>query len=320
VESIIDVTRTALNGNVLERLSVQIRESPAATRRGIEQAVPISIAGLASHAATQPKAEALLGTLRRGNYPHTDAAEFARSATNADHTARLAMSGNSFLTQIFGDKLSGIIDLLARQSGVSTGSAATLLGVSAPMVLHAVGKEASERNLDARGLSQFLADQGDRAKEVLPGPLSSRIAAAGPVTSRAESFGEGMRGRVDDFRRRHHHDEAGGERDRFAADRTVRGDLRAREPRRRSWPWIALAVALLVLLALLLARRGQAPDAIGRAADRAAQETKEAAAKTAEGAEEAAGKAAGTAERAGEEAKHAAGEIAGEAKDGAPPR
>jgi outer membrane protein OmpA-like peptidoglycan-associated protein len=111
---------------------------------------------------------------------------------------------------------------------VSKASAATLLGLAAPLVLDAVGKEAGARRLDARGLSHFLADQGRKAEGVLPASVSTVL---GTGTRQREAYGVA---RPAEVTRRH-------------------------EPK-RTWIWIAAGIALLALFALWLARRGQTPS------------------------------------------------------------
>ena len=93
MENIIEVTTRALQGPLLERLSLQTHESEGAIRRGMEQAVPISIAGLAAHASSEGNAERLLGALRAGNYPHVDAAAIGQTTTSPEATSRLVSRG-----------------------------------------------------------------------------------------------------------------------------------------------------------------------------------------------------------------------------------
>ena len=179
MESILEVTNMAFQGDAVRRLSSVIHESPNATRRGLETAVPASLAGVAAHASSSQSAAALLGTLRGGDYPHVDASDVGKMVDDPDATARMAQSGQGFLSQMFGSKLGGIVDALAGQSGVSRSSASTLLGLSAPLVLSAIGKEAQSRNLDAAGLSTFLAEQGRKASSALPSSLSTALGGSG---------------------------------------------------------------------------------------------------------------------------------------------
>jgi len=155
----VDVSRTAFDGDALMRLSSVLHESQSATRRGLDTAVPASLAGLALHASHRKGARELLGTFRAGDYPHLGPSQVPSLVDSPERTALLAESGEQFLAHIFGDKLEGAVESIAQHSGVSRASAHTLLGLAVPLVLDAVSKEAETRHLGVRGLSRFLHDQ-----------------------------------------------------------------------------------------------------------------------------------------------------------------
>jgi outer membrane protein OmpA-like peptidoglycan-associated protein len=261
MENIMEVTTWVLKGPMLERLSQQTHESEGAIRRGVEQAVPISIAGLAAHTASEQNAEQLLGTLRSGNYPHADVGAIGQTTASPEVTTRLVQSGSMFLRGIMGpNKLDTAVDTIAAHSGVSRQTATTLLGLSAPVVLDAVGKEADARHLDAHGLSQFLAEQGRNATGALPASMSSAFAdtrAGAPrVEQRAKSSmneaRERLRATIEDRQQRAHGQP---------------------EPRsRRVGAWIAAALAVLAAILLLGRRNAQRPEP-GMETPNAGQET-----------------------------------------------
>src|SRR4051812_41097350 len=119
MESIMDIMGLAWKGDSVERLSSQIHESQTATRKGLESAVPLSMAGLASLFSSEQKASELLGTFRGGNFPHLDASEIGTLVKDPEATSKLTQSSSGFLSRIFGNKLDGILDSLAGASGVS---------------------------------------------------------------------------------------------------------------------------------------------------------------------------------------------------------
>jgi outer membrane protein OmpA-like peptidoglycan-associated protein len=197
MENILEITRFAFQGDTMQRLSSVLHESPSATRHGIEAAIPASLAGLAAHATSEQKAADLLGAFRGGNFPHADASDVTKMVDDPVATARMAESGQGFLNGMFGGRLGGIVDALAGQAGVSRSSASTLLGLAAPLVLNAVSKEAETRNLDARGLSRFLTDQGRRASGALPASMTNMLSSI-PGFGALGQAGEGVAGKVQD--------------------------------------------------------------------------------------------------------------------------
>ncbi|MFT3923804.1 MAG: DUF937 domain-containing protein [Myxococcales bacterium] len=173
MESMMDIMGLALKGDSVERLSSQMHESQSATRKGLESALPLSMAGLASQFSSEQKASELLGTLKGGDFPHVEASELGSLVRDPAATHRLTQSSSGFLGRLFGGKLDGILDSLAGTSGVSRSSATTLLGIAAPIVLGALQRESQSRSLDARGLSRLLSEEGRKASGLLPSGLSA---------------------------------------------------------------------------------------------------------------------------------------------------
>lgn len=253
MEHITEVTGMALQGSGVELLSARIHENQAATRQGFENAVPVSVAGLAAYASTDERAQELLGTLRRGNYPHLSPGEVMEP-----EAAKTAESSRGLLIHIFGGQLDDIVNRLAAQSSVSRSSASMLLGMAAPLVLDAIGNEVRARNLDAHGLSRFLADEGRRASDALPDSLSGMVGGTmiGEPLPVAPGFEvrEGVVERVDD--------------DLVVRQQERQADFEARErmrgvtiggPRRSWWiplAWLLGAVAAVGLIVYLVSRAG----------------------------------------------------------------
>jgi len=173
MENIMDLTSVAFRGDTLDRLSAQLHESRAATKRGVENAMPVALAGLAEHARSEENAADLLQTIRSGDYPHLDSTDVARAATDTTETNQIARAGTGFLNRVFGDKLAWLVDAVSGPSGLSRSSATTVLGLALPVVLNEVGKEATTRDLDAPGLSRFLAREEQRVSGLLPASFTA---------------------------------------------------------------------------------------------------------------------------------------------------
>lgn len=168
MDNMLDISREAFPRPAVSRLSSVLHETEAATQRGIDRAFPVSLTGLAEHAKRQHNAEDMLGHFRKGDYPHLAPMEVTPLVTDPLRTAQFAASGEGFLSHIFGEKLDEVVDLVARQAGVSRTSAHVILGLSAPLLLDAVGKETVLRKFDAGELTQFLDVQEENARGVLP--------------------------------------------------------------------------------------------------------------------------------------------------------
>src|SRR4051812_12974957 len=99
MQNVMDVSREAFQADALLRLSGVLQESKNATQRGVYNAVPASLTGLAEHARHPKNAEALLSSFRAGDYPHVAPGELARLVGDPWGTADLAASGENFLSR-----------------------------------------------------------------------------------------------------------------------------------------------------------------------------------------------------------------------------
>src|SRR5262245_36383602 len=172
MENVMELVQGPFMGEVFGKISGLFRESAEGVKRGIESAVPLSMAGLSERASTQEGAQELLSTFKGGQYPHLDASELGRAVADPDAAAGVARSGEGFLSRLFGNKQRGVVDGLASSAGVSASSASKLLGLVVPMVLGFVGKQTASHNLDASGLRGFLTSQSKQLGNLLPAPLS----------------------------------------------------------------------------------------------------------------------------------------------------
>jgi flagellar motor protein MotB len=94
------------------------------------------------------------------------------SAFSGDHeTKDLMARGAELLKGIFGDKASGVTDLVAAAGGIGKGSAASLLGLVVPVVLGFLGKEVKEGKRGVPGLMALLSAQVEPLKAAAPAGL-----------------------------------------------------------------------------------------------------------------------------------------------------
>ncbi len=80
--------------------------------------------------------------------------------------------GAGLLSGLFGDKAGGITNAISSFAGIKESSASHLMSMAAPAALGAIGKHATDNNLDAGGLSSMLASQKDNIMSALPSGLS----------------------------------------------------------------------------------------------------------------------------------------------------
>jgi outer membrane protein OmpA-like peptidoglycan-associated protein len=187
MESVMDMAQGFFGGDMLGRVSSWLRESPAGTKAAMQDALPVSLLGLANQASSEEGSRALLGRFQRGDYPHLEADELGRAVSDPDTTDRLVQSNRGFTEGMFGGKLGPIVDGMAEHAGVSKGAISKVLALATPVVLGMIGKRAVAQNLDASGLRSYLGEQQKMAARALPASLTRLIVPGGAATVTAAS-------------------------------------------------------------------------------------------------------------------------------------
>jgi outer membrane protein OmpA-like peptidoglycan-associated protein len=188
MESVMDMAQGFFGSDMLGRVSSWLHESPAGTKAAMQDALPVSLLGLANQASSEEGSRALLGRFQRGDYPHLEADELGRAVSDPDTTDRLVQSNRGFTEGMFGGKLGPIVDGMAEHAGVSKSAISKVLALATPVVLGMIGKRAVSQNLDAGGLRSFLGEQQKMAARVLPASLTRLLVPGG--TAAAATLGE----------------------------------------------------------------------------------------------------------------------------------
>jgi outer membrane protein OmpA-like peptidoglycan-associated protein len=189
MESVMDMAQGFFGSDMLGRVSSWLHESPAGTKAAVQDALPVSLLGLANQAQSEEGSRALLGRFQRGDYPHLEPDELSRAVTDPETTDRLVQSNRGFTEGMFGGKLAPIVDGMAEHAGVSRGAISKVLALATPIVLGMIGKRAVAQNLDASGLRSYLGEQQRMASRLLPASLAKLVAPAGAVAGATAALG-----------------------------------------------------------------------------------------------------------------------------------
>ena len=177
--SLLDSIRAYLTPELISGASSAVREPESATRTALNTSVPSVLAGL-TQLSSSPEGVSKLGNLVRDG-------AFAPVADNASTlfgggtpTTNMMSAGQQLLGNIFGENSSSVTDMLARNSGIRSSSASSLMGMTAPLVLGVIGKYASSQGLNASGIASLLRGQKESIFGALPAGMSQLIGLGGP--------------------------------------------------------------------------------------------------------------------------------------------
>jgi len=178
--NLIDLAKGSLTSEVVHRISGDLGESPDRVEKAIDAGIPSILAGFLNTAASsganrlfemlkhEPSELAHLGGLDGvfGNL---------RSLLSGGSMDNLIKYGQTVLSSLFGGKLNSIVDLITRSSGIKSSSAASLLGMLAPLLMGVLRKETASRGLSPSSMTNLLMDQKDAIAKLAPAGLSNAL-------------------------------------------------------------------------------------------------------------------------------------------------
>lgn len=173
--NLLSLIENQLTPHTINPISNALGESPEATKTALGTAAPGILGSLLGKVNASPNGSAdLLNMLKQGN----------SQGAWSDNLSNIAqgMGGGtpspnqqSLLGSLFGSKLGPVSDFISGHAGVRPGSAMSLLGMAAPLVMGTLGKHVASQGLNAGGLSQLLGSQIPFLKSALPPGLTSTL-------------------------------------------------------------------------------------------------------------------------------------------------
>jgi OmpA-OmpF porin, OOP family len=178
-DSLLSAAKAYLTPDVVRNASVMTGEPEAATRQAMQGGVASVFAGLTNMVSTSEGASTLGNLVRKPDFGKL-LNNISSSFSGGSETSSLMDSGHNLLGKIFGDHTSGVTDLLASFSGISSSSSGKLMAMLAPLALGVLGKHAAARGLNATGLANSLIGQKDEFAAAAPAGLSTLLSEHAP--------------------------------------------------------------------------------------------------------------------------------------------
>jgi len=173
--NLIDTTKSLLTPDVLSKVSSLIGETPAKTQQALGTVVP-TLAGVACNEASTPAgASRLFNLINETRLPGDLQTNLGGLLSGGSVTDGLLKTGSGLISSLLGNKAGAVANLVAQSSGVQFSSASTLLNLSAPIFLGALGRHLGTAGIGASGLSGFLSSHRDAILQSVPSGLGSAL-------------------------------------------------------------------------------------------------------------------------------------------------
>lgn len=173
--NILSLIENQLSPQTIGPISNAVGETPEATKSALGTAVPGLLGSLLGKVNASPNgATDLFNMLKQGKsqgaWPESVSDAAQGLAGRAPSAAQQSLLGS-----LLGSKLGPVSDFIASRSGVGSGSAMSLLGMAAPLLMGTLSKHVSSQGLGAAGLGQLLSSQTPYLKDALPSGLANTL-------------------------------------------------------------------------------------------------------------------------------------------------
>jgi outer membrane protein OmpA-like peptidoglycan-associated protein len=166
--NLLDSVRNYITPELITTASSHLGESSTGVAKGITAALPLLLVGLGNKAEGGGPSNIL------SEAKNMASGDFFGNLGNlfGGQTSNITTGGTSWLNNLFGSKTGTVVSGISNFAGIRNGSASSLLGMLAPLLLGLLGRHATENNLSQDGFDKLLIDQKNTAMEAIPSGLS----------------------------------------------------------------------------------------------------------------------------------------------------
>jgi OOP family OmpA-OmpF porin len=190
---LVDLVKGYLTPDVIQKAAAHVGKSSVATQKTLAGIVPALVGALANTASTDDGAQQLVRMLDAGKYDGSVLNSVTSLFGGGMATQNALSAGKGILDSLFGAKIGGVGELIARYAGVRTDSASSLLALSAPLVLHVLGRQRASIGSGASSLASLLGEQRSFLVGLVPAGLGSLLGWSG-LTSGVSELGSSAAG------------------------------------------------------------------------------------------------------------------------------
>lgn len=168
--NLLEFVKNQFSPALMSKIGGLVGEKSADTQKAIDVLLPSVLGGLANKATTLTGADNLLDMINEGGHDGRIFDTLTTLLGGGIATQGVLRIGNDVVNTLFGDKLSGIVDWVSTHSGIKTGAASSLINLTAPLLMGAIGKQ-----LDGKGTASsviaLLGSQLPHLKNAIPNEL-----------------------------------------------------------------------------------------------------------------------------------------------------
>ncbi len=168
--NLLDSVKGLFSNELVNKTAASLGESEGSIQKVLSGSIPTVLAGILGKSSS---AEGAWGILIMAKDAAGSGILGNLGGFLGGNNSALPEKGAGMLKGLFGDKVSGITDLISSHAGVKQSSVSSILSMAAPAALGVLGNHAADVNLNAGGLMNLLSSQKSSIMNALPAGLSS---------------------------------------------------------------------------------------------------------------------------------------------------
>ena len=172
--SLIESLGSLLTPQVLGSLASRLGENQGAVQKGLQGGAAALLGSLAGKASDAGFLGQILSLITSGAGSSNLLGSLGSMAAGEPSPAVSDLS-SKFLGMALGNNQSLVADAVGRAAGLKSGSASSILGMSAPLVMGLLSQKVAQGGLNASSLGSLLASEAPSLAAFLPGGLGSLL-------------------------------------------------------------------------------------------------------------------------------------------------
>lgn len=187
--NLVSLVMQHLSPDMIGRLGANFGLDRNNAQQAVGAAIPALLASIAGIASTPSGAERLAGATAQSEPGLLDT--LSRTIGGTGQQA-LTESGSGLLSTLLGGGMANqLINAIGAFTGLGAGTARSLIGTLAPIVMAVLSRQQRSSGLDAGGLARLLGDQKDQIAAALPPGLAESLGSIGILGSARDSIQAG---------------------------------------------------------------------------------------------------------------------------------
>jgi OmpA-OmpF porin, OOP family len=178
--NILDDLKGMVTNQIISSAASHLGESEGGISKAIGGLLPTILAGLVNKSTDSSGFGGIFNMLSDNkNLGFLDNIGGLIGGGNLAHGDPKDIAGG-LMSNLFGSKVGGILDLVSNFAGVKKSTSSSLLGLAGPLIMGFIGKKIKNEGLNAAGLASFLGGQKSNIMSALPSGMGNLLGFAAP--------------------------------------------------------------------------------------------------------------------------------------------